>query len=309
MILRSKRYRIIMGFTFGFLLCLVLSGLFFYWYFANEGMLAREKLEAVRREAVNEYIENNPTGLIYILASDKRAGEVLKDTDLVPAEIGIDYIPADAVTDIGQALGKVVRCDVRANTCVTSSLIYSEEDYPDDMRLTEYTVINLPEKLEPGQFIDIRIMFPNGLDYIVLSKKEVVDLVHSGDGKPGKVWFYSLEEEILRMSSAIVDAGIVQGAFLYAVPYVAPDIQQAASKTYPVNSEVFDLITENPNIVAKAVTELESRNRELFETIINNMQQNSGKKAIFFEDTLDTGHSFQLPEKGSENTDTLDGRL
>jgi len=309
MILRSKRYRIIMGFTFGFLLCLVLSGLFFYWYFANEGMLAREKLEAVRREAVNEYIENNPTGLIYILASDKRAGEVLKDTDLVPAEIGIDYIPADAVTDIGQALGKVVRCDVRANTCVTSSLIYSEEDYPDDMRLTEYTVINLPEKLEPGQFIDIRIMFPNGLDYIVLSKKEVVDLVHSGDGKPGKVWFYSLEEEILRMSSAIVDAGIVQGAFLYAVPYVAPDIQQAASKTYPVNSEVFVLITENPNIVAKAVTELESRNRELFETIINNMQQNSGKKAIFFEDTLDTGHSFQLPEKGSENTDTLDGRL
>jgi len=298
-----------MGFTFGFLLCLVLSGLFFYWYFANEGMLAREKLEAVRREAVNEYIENNPTGLIYILASDKRAGEVLKDTDLVPAEIGIDYIPADAVTDIGQALGKVVRCDVRANTCVTSSLIYSEEDYPDDMRLTEYTVINLPEKLEPGQFIDIRIMFPNGLDYIVLSKKEVVDLVHSGDGKPGKVWFYSLEEEILRMSSAIVDAGIVQGAFLYAVPYVAPDIQQAASKTYPVNSEVFVLITENPNIVAKAVTELESRNRELFETIINNMQQNSGKKAIFFEDTLDTGHSFQLPEKGSENTDTLDGRL
>lgn len=219
-------------------------------------------------------------------------------------------MPSDAISDISHALGKVVRCDVKANTCITSSLIYSEDEYPDDMRLTEYTVINLPEKLEPGQFIDIRIMFPNGLDYIVLSKKRVIDLAHTGDGNIGKVWLYSVEEEILRMSSAIVDASIVQGAFLYAVPYVAPDIQEAAYKTYPVNSEVYDLIAENPNIVTKAITELESRNRELFENIINNMQQNSGKKAIFFENSIETGHSFQLTENNTEDTDNdLDGRL
>lgn len=72
MILRSRRYRVILGFTLGFLLCLVVSGLGFYWYLTNEGMLSREKLESVRTEAVNEYIENNPTGLIYILASDKK---------------------------------------------------------------------------------------------------------------------------------------------------------------------------------------------------------------------------------------------
>ena len=52
--------------------------------------------------------------------------------------------------------------------------------------------------------------------------------------------------------------------------------------------------------MTKAITELESRNRELFENIINNMQQNSGKKAIFFENSIETGHSFQLTENNTK---------
>ncbi|NMA67147.1 MAG: hypothetical protein GX957_13100 [Clostridiaceae bacterium] len=313
MILRSKRHRIILGFTFGFLLCLILSGVAFYWYFAVEGDLSQKKLVEVRQQAVDEYIENNPTGLIYILTSDKRSGEVLQDTDFAAAEISVDYLPSDAILDINDAIGKVIRCDVKANTCITSSLIYDEEDYPDDLRIVEYTVINLPEKLEQRQFLDIRIRFPNGLDYIVLSKKEVIDLTNSEDGKQGKVWIYSAEEEILRMASAIVDASMVQGAFLYAVPYVAPDVQKAAYKTYPVNSEVYDLIAENPNIIVKAITELENRNRDLFENLINKMQEGVGKEAVFFQTEIGAGHSFKLPEETSGDIEVAEnnanGRL
>jgi hypothetical protein len=53
----------------------------------------------------------------------------------------------------------------------------------------------------------------------------------------------------------------VEGTVLYAVPYIAPDIQDEAIQTYPSNPEVQKLISENPNIVNKAVTELEIRNR------------------------------------------------
>ena len=63
------------------------------------------------------------------------------------------------------------------------------------------------------------------------------------------------------MASAIVDASLVEGTVLYAVPYIAPDIQDEAIQTYPSNPEVQKLISENPNIVNKAVTELEIRNR------------------------------------------------
>lgn len=85
------------------------------------------------------------------------------------------------------------------------------------------------------------------------------------------------------MASAIVDASIVEGTVLYAVPYIAPEIQDEAVRTYPVNPGVQKLILEDPNIINKAVTELESRNRELFEKRINEDYQYAGRNKVFAE--------------------------
>ena len=216
----------------------------------------------------------------------QKAGEVLTDQDLIPAEISQDLFPADAITEPSSVMGKVIRCDISKNTALTCSLLYDEKDYPDDMRLVEYTAITIPQKLEPLEYADIRIMFPNGLDYIVLSKKQIKDIQRQSAENPKNIiWFHSNEEEILRMASAIVDANLVEGTKLYAVPYVAPEIQGEAVRTYPSNPEVLDLILQNPNIVKKAVTELEIRNRAMFEDRINKDFQNSGRNKVFSDNT------------------------
>lgn len=273
-----------MGFMMGLSISLVLAAFGFYYYQTKVHNLREAEKDEIRKEAVDQYIQEHPTSLVYVFGTSRKAGDVLKDNDLIPAEIGSPLLPADAVTDLSEAMGRVLRCDVTANTAATFSLMYDEGDYPDDMRLMEYTVIKLPQKLEARQFIDVRIMFPNGLDYIVLSKKMVEDFDHDAESQKNIVWFHSGEEEILRMASAIVDASVVEGAYLYAVPYVAPDIQKEAVKTYPSNSEVQNLIANNPNIVAKAVTQLEARNRSLFEEQINRDMQSSGRSAVFGED-------------------------
>ena len=69
------------------------------------------------------------------------------------------------------------------------------------------------------------------------------------------------------MSSAVVDAFLHTGTMLYAVTYVAPDVQAAATVTYPANGYVQDLIQTNPNIIASAVTALERANRKWFDSI------------------------------------------
>jgi hypothetical protein len=282
-ILRPQRYRTLLGFLAGLFLSLIIAGAGYFYYQNNTYMMTEQEQMQIRQLAVNEYKQNNPTSLVYRIVAGKKSGEVLLDKDIAPAEISSDLVPADAVTDPSLAIGKVIRCSILSNTIITDSLLYGKQDYPHDMRLVEYTVLNIPQKLQKSEFIDIRIMFPNGLDYIVLSKKQVVDLERPEENQKSIIWFHAGEEEILRMSSAIVDASIVEGTVLYVLPYIAPDIQNEAVRTYPSNPEVQKLILEDPNIISKAVTELETRNRELFEKRIDEDYQYTGRNKVFGE--------------------------
>lgn len=283
MILRPQRYRTLLGFLAGLSLTLIIVGTGYFYYRNNSYKMTEQEKLQIRQLAVEEYKQNNPTSLIYTVVAGKKSGEVLLDKDIAPAEISADLIPADAITDPSTAVGKVIRCSISSNTVITESLLYGKQDYPHDMRLMEYSVVNLPQKLQKSEFIDIRIMFPNGLDYIVLSKKQVTDIERPEENQKSIIWFHAGEEEILRMASAMVDASIVEGTILYAVPYIAPDIQNEAFRTYPSNPEVQNLILENPNIINKAVTELEIRNRELFEKRVDEDYQYTGRNKVFGE--------------------------
>ncbi len=285
MIHRPQRYRILLGFILGLIISMIIFGVAYFYYLNHEQEIKDQEKAAIQNEAVEKYIQQHPTKLVYALMLDKKAGEVLSDADFAATEINAELVPADAVIEPSFAVGKVMRSDMKQNTILTTSLYYEEKDYPSDMRLMEYTVINLPQKLETNEFVDLRIMLPTGSDFIVLSKKRVIDLNRPTPESPKNIiWVHALEEEILRMTSAIVDASLVEGAILYAVPYVAPDVQDEAIRTYPPNIEVQNLIIQNPNIINKAITELEARNRKLFEDNVNNCFEGLGKEKVFNND-------------------------
>lgn len=281
MFIKPRRFRMVLAFLLGLSISvIVLTGGYFY-YRSNLAQLESEIRSRVVEETRQVFNEEHPMTVAYVFQVDKKAGQPIADTDLVPAEIGVQVMPADAVLSPEEASGMVMRCDITKNTIVTRSLFYSEEEYPDDLRMMEYTVINLPEVLENGSFIDVRIMFPNGLDYIVLTKKRVIDQLREENRQGGLIRLHLTEEEILRMSSAIVDASLVDGSILYAVQYVAPDIQKEAAKTYPANLEVLELISTNPNIVNRAVEVLEVRNRQIFEQRMDQDLIFSGRQRVY----------------------------
>ena len=62
-------------------------------------------------------------------------------------------------------------------------------------------------------------MLPNGQDFIVVSKKEVTIPVVGGTDSSDTLNVNLSEDEILHMSSAIVDAASLNGAKLYATKY------------------------------------------------------------------------------------------
>ncbi|NGZ74494.1 SAF domain-containing protein [Saccharibacillus alkalitolerans] len=195
---------------------------------------------------------------VFTLTRDIRAGEEIGEKDLTEVEAVKAAVPENMPTR-EEAVGRYAKVALAKNTPVSESVLYEGEATPGDLRNQEFRLIELPTRLQTGEYMDVRVKFPTGEDFIVLSKKRAEDLAS------GTVWVRMNEREILTMSSAIVDA-YLNDASIYAVTYVEPGLQQAAAVTYPANESVLDLIETDPNIVERAKTELERRMREKLES-------------------------------------------
>ena len=165
----------------------------------------------------------------------------------------------------------VAKVDMKANTVITSDLISrSDNIVTDDVRREEYNMLILPMDLATGDYVDIRLMLPSGQNYIVVSKKEVEIPLIGTEYSTDTIWVDLSEDEILTMSSAIVDAYRMTGAKLYVTKYSDAGIQAAATPTYVVNAETAALIERDPNILETALKELKNRyNVELRNNYIN----------------------------------------
>ena len=180
----------------------------------------------------------------------------------------------------------VAKLDLMKNTVVTADLVVqSDEVITDDVRREEYNMITLPVDLMTDDYIDIRIMFPNGQNFIVVSKA-LVEIPQNPDGTyiSDTIWLNLREDEILMMSSAIVEAYGVQGAKIYATKYAEPGMQAAATPNYVPNQDVLAEIQRDPNIVETAMNEIKSRitqdaanlRNQYIQSIINSDQGYSG---------------------------------
>lgn len=169
-----------------------------------------------------------------------------------------------------------------------------EEELEDDIRMHNFPYIELTDKLEVGDYVDIRISFGNGYDYVLLAKKKVLDCSLVNENSAGSsLWLDVNEEEILRMSGAVVDASIYEGSKIYAIKY-KNDKQTQAIVNYPVSAAIEALIENDPNIVKRASQEMSEEIRKKFEGEIN---KNSSS-----ESTSNGEHS----EKNGDNKDSVD---
>lgn len=213
-----------------------------------------DKMEAEMRE------EQAKKVMVYQLKRNLKAGDKIRKDDLLQKEINMEDAPDDSITDIKQIVSKIIKIPAAKNTTIIPSILYSEGVTPNDLRYQEFNVMKLPSDLAQDQFVDVRINFPTGQDYIVLSKKKVKKLA----GSSGTVWYEMNESEILTISSAIVDA-FINGGKIYALSYVDPEFQDKAETTYPVNSQVLQLMQNDPNILAVAKMGLNRQMRDQLE--------------------------------------------
>ncbi|CAM2783590.1 SAF domain-containing protein [Paenibacillus sediminis] len=240
--------------------------LFFAGYIIYSLMHAHNIKESIRQqyegeiEAMKQAEEQQRQSLVdvWVPVRNMNSGEYIKQSDLQAIQLPRASVPDNRVLKREDLVGKVLKIELHKQTLITKSMIFAEEPTPADLRNRELSSIGLPSDLKNNDVIDIRIQFPTGQDYIVLSKKKIDKLASP------TMWIQMNETEILLLSSALVDA-YLHKATLYALTYVEPQMQDEAIPTYPANEEVQRLLNSDPNIVKKAEQYLSKQIREQLE--------------------------------------------
>ncbi len=174
------------------------------------------------------YIQNY-TMNVAVLTKDVVQGEIITDDMLKNVRINKNTVPEGALTS-GEIAGKVAKYSIAANVPVISSMV-TEEIIDADIRMQEVNTIVMPSDLNIGDSVDIRIMYPNGTDYIVLAQKRAEQI----EGQT--MWLQLSEDERLLLNSAVVDSFLTQGTKLYATKYVDQDAQIKASDDAATKAE------------------------------------------------------------------------
>lgn len=242
---RDRKWLVMATVGVGFIL-LLLALIFYMHRQTQQNERLQDQIE--EKSKTIQTMEQAKTNVL-VLARDVPSGTTLQAGDIKIAAFPSVQVSSQTLREQQEAIGKMVKIDLPQNMPLSGSMLVEDKPLTDDMRVQEFNVIQLPTRLQKGQYVDVRINFPTGEDFIVLSKKKVQDVAGT------VVWYEMNESEILNASSAIIDA-FLQGAKLYALPYVEPGMQQAAVANYPANPKVLDLIAHDPNILEKAKTEL-----------------------------------------------------
>ena len=229
----------------------------------------RQEYECMIKEARQEMNENKKT--VFITLSDIRAGDILTE-DKVEQKTVYSTQPVESYIS-GNELGKTAVIDIPKGTHVVKTML-ARNSVSSVLREVEYDVIHISPNIMVNDYVDVRIIYPNGENFIVLTKKSLKGL--QPDTPVCYMWVD--EEEILRMSAAIVDAGSYEGSRLYLTKYIEPNIQDESLVTYVPNISVLSLIENDPNIVERCSQLLNKEVRKAMENRLaksSNMDVNS----------------------------------
>lgn len=162
------------------------------------------------------YLENY-TKTVAVLTKDVIQGEIITDDIVEELSVHINTVPEGAL-DKDSVVGQTAKFNISAKVPITGSMV-DNEIISSDVRIQEINTVLMPSDLVEGDTIDIRIMYPNGTDYIVLAQKQVNKIYDT------TFWLYLSEDERQLLNSAVVDSFLNTGTKLYATVYADSDAQ------------------------------------------------------------------------------------
>ena len=223
------------------------------------------RARAENAQAQNILTANRKT--VYVATENIDAGDkVVEGRNVVQQMVysGMDrdiYMTADE-------MGEIALVPIASGVAVHKNMLGAAE-ITQDSREYELSVVNLMTTQADNDIVDVRILFPDGTDYTILSKKKISNL-----SLENSIFYTDMtEEEILRLSSATIDAYLTPGARIYTTRYLQPTVQEASVPYYPLRTNVIDLVHSDPNVLSVAQETLNASARNDLESRIGAMSE------------------------------------
>lgn len=196
-------------------------------------------------------------------------------------------------------LGKISNVDIQPNQPIYANMVGEELEF--SLREHEFSLLKLSTNLKENDFVDVRIMYPNGENYIVLSKKCIRNLNLSQNDCI--LWLN--EEEITLISSGIVDTYIHKGAILYTTKYIE-DNQEATDSTYIPSTDCMIAIQNDSNIVEIATNSLNASARSALDLRLSSYESDNTVDLNSSVATYNSNNSDENSDAGNSNVISSD---
>lgn len=196
------------------------------------------------------------TTTVYVLNAPVKTGKKVEEADLKQIDVPTKLVEKKELYDKEKLLTLYYKQDLDEGDILSSSNLY-EFQLTDDMRLLDVVVDEMPVGLQVGNYVDIRISFAFGQEYIALTQKRV-EAIHGGVLK-----LVANQQDIHTYESMKTDKALYEGTVIRAVQYLEPGIQSAAINYYPISTTVLNVLLEDPNTSKEVSNEMVTKRRNL----------------------------------------------
>lgn len=175
---------------------------------------------------------------VYKLTKDVKGGLAIKKDDLEAIDVPI-ALADNAVSDLKQIKDQIYVLGLKKGTTLTTEMM---KDYKltDDLRLQDIVLDEMPIGIEEGDFVDVRIAFPNGEDYVVLDKNRVESI----NGSTAKLVVRG--SDFHAIESVYTDQSWYMGTKVYMTEYIEPGFQDTSKRYYPMGFDSMKALLLDP---------------------------------------------------------------
>lgn len=239
--------------------------LFYYFKTTNDAQLSNKDIEI--SELQNSLTQIGELVPAYTVNANVPSGKKVEEADLQLIEVPVS-MSTNLVNDIEGLVGQHYKIGLTAGTVITSDSIYEEVITP-DMRYYDVLVDVVPIGLKPGSFVDVRIKYGTGADFIGISHRQVASI------NQNVIKLIVTEKDIHMFSTMLVDNIVFNekfkvdrdvnsdgkiderdtsepiGCYIYAIEYVDGGVQDKAADYFAPSMLVQAIMQGDPNMLSR----------------------------------------------------------
>lgn len=171
-----------------------------------------------------------------------KSGTVFDPTTMEVQKWNRKYLSPNIVTDASKLTDNIWKINVSAGSPVTNDMLTKESYGPTD-RLQLVLVDAITPSLEVGDYVDIRMVTPYGINYVVMSKKRVTNIYESG------IEIVMSEAELMVYQGLLIDQYMNTGTVIYTSKYLDPTLQKSMYAMYVPPKDIVDYMKLNANML------------------------------------------------------------